>query len=259
MRTLERHGDLRARYRGVYIATTFPATREQAWLAAVFACGKDVALSRGTGAVHLSLLTHPPAKIHVTKPGKSGAQGPKGITLHHALHLDSFIYNGIRTTTPIQTLNDLAPTLHPPSLKAAVRQAERLHRLDLATAEAAPALERFLTSYVPAKGTTNDFEADFLELCARHQLPRPETQVEIGPYVADFAWPEAMLVVETDGRASHDTFVSFREDRARTRYLQQQGYMVLQFTFEEVRDEPAKVTAEIRAALAGRRRMPSSP
>lgn len=220
-------------------------------LAAVLACGPDAALSHPSAAVHWRLLKYPPSLPQLTSRGTSGARGPRGVELHHARTLEVTTHEGISITTLPRTLNDIAPTLRPHVLKAAVRQAEIQHRLDLTNTTAVGALRRFLTDYVSINGVTNDFEADFLELCVRHDIPRPEAQYEIPPYRADFAWPAYRLIVETDGRATHDGFVSFREDRVRRRFLQSQGWEVLQFTYEEVTRQPDLVAREVRAALRG--------
>jgi very-short-patch-repair endonuclease len=112
-----------------------------------------------------------------------------------------------------------------------------------------------LSAYVPEAGLTDsELEARFVELCARHRVPRPERQVVIGPYRVDFLWPDARLIVETDGRNAHDSDVAFLEDRVRDRALARLGYEVLRFTWAEVTLRPAAVAAEVRAAIRRRRR-----
>ena len=252
VRTLVAHGRLRRIFDGVYAVEGAPATARQRALAAVLACADGAALSHLSAACHWRLLEHWPAEPHVTVPGRSGARGPRGIRLHHSLNLDSVVFDRIRVTTLARTLQDIAGH---PSLKAAIRQAERLHRLDLTAIEATGRLRRFLEAYVSAAGTANDFEAEFLALCDRHGIARPLTGQRVGRYWPDFLWPDECLIAETDGRGSHDTFVSFREDRVRLRHLQGLGYEVLPFTYEEVHRRPGRVARELTAAL-GRRRRP---
>lgn len=189
----------------------------------------------------------------MTVRGTSGAKGPRGVDLHHARQLETTVYERIPVTTLPRTLNDIAPTLRPHVLKAAVRQAEIQHRLDLSTVQAKPALRTFLAGYVSVLGVANEFEADFLELCVRHDIPRPESQYEIPPYRVDFCWPAERVIVETDGRASHGGFVASKDDRVRVRFLKRLDYDVLPFTYEEVTQTPAAVAAEVRAALRLRR------
>jgi very-short-patch-repair endonuclease len=148
-------------------------------------------------------------------------------------------------------------------LRAAVRQAERVHRLDLSALRDRVATPRtdvahgrlfaLLSAYVPETGLTDsELEARFFELCARHRLPTPERQVAIGSYRVDFLWRDLKLVVETDGRETHDSDVAFLEDRVKDRALTRLGYEVLRFTWAEVTLRPGVVAAEVRAAIRRR-------
>lgn len=71
--------------------------------------------------------------------------------------------------------------------------------------------------------TRNDLEERFYAICAQAGLPRPHVNLPItledgGPHVvADFAWPELRLIVETDGWATHGTRRAFVYDRHRDR------------------------------------------
>jgi very-short-patch-repair endonuclease len=186
---------------------------------------------------------------------------PAGVHVHRAATLqanDVTTRNAIPVTTLQRTLIDLAAVLDEKLLKSALRQSERVHTLDLAQVRVSlddhprssprPALlRRLLDAYVPGN-TENDLEAAFLELCAKHGLPTPETQVPIGPHRVDFLWRDLHLVVETDGRDTHDGFVAFRDDRVRDRALQAAGFDVLRFTGAEVFREPAAVARELKAA-----------
>lgn len=114
-------------------------------------------------------------------------------------------------------------------------------------------LRQLLDAYVPESGATDsDLEADFLELCVRHGLPSPETQAPVGPYRADFLWRDLRLVVETDGRCSHDGFIAFRDDRVRDRAMKAAGLDVLRFTSSGVAREPDRVVQELSAAIQQR-------
>ncbi|MDZ7711869.1 MAG: endonuclease domain-containing protein [Rhodovibrio sp.] len=75
-------------------------------------------------------------------------------------------------------------------------------------------------------------------------------QHPIGRYVADFACPEARLVIEVDG-GQHAEQVA--RDAARTRELEAHGYTVLRFWNNEVLANFDGVQEVIRAALGARR------
>ncbi len=244
-----------------------PATEPIAlWRAAVAACGPDAALSHQHAAAHFGMLVVPPPPVDVTVPTQAGRTAPSGIRLHRSDVLrreDVTVRAGIAITTVSRTLRDLAGILDRRGLLRAIRQAVRLHRLDLvalhaAVADAPPGafrecrLRRALNVYVP--GDVNDgLEEAFLMLCARHDLPLPETQVQIGRWFADFAWPQLRLVVETDDRASHVSLVGVHADRVKDRALGAAGWDVMRFTWAEITRQPAAVAAEVVAAMDRRR------
>jgi very-short-patch-repair endonuclease len=70
-------------------------------------------------------------------------------------------------------------------------------------------------------------------------------QVPIGPYVADFACLEAMLVVEVDGGQHADG-----ADAARDAFLRCHGFAVLRFWNNDVLTRTQAVLATIHAALS---------
>lgn len=76
-------------------------------------------------------------------------------------------------------------------------------------------------------------------------------QAAIGPYVADFAWLSARLVVELDGGQHAEDRVA--HDRARDAWLNERGFRVLRFwNCDVVESLPAVAEAifhEIRAEL----------
>jgi very-short-patch-repair endonuclease len=199
-------------------------------------------------------------------PTHVGRKKPRGVDLHRVATLqpnDVTERSAIPVTTLPRTLADLAGVLDDKQLKSAVRQSERIHRLDLAelrvsldafprTSARHARLRRLLDAYVPA-ATDSELEAAFLELCADHGLPMPETQVPIGRYRVDFLWRDLNLVVETDGRDAHDGFIAFRDDRVRDRALKAAGLEVLRFTGAEVSRERRTVAHEVAAAIERRR------
>lgn len=67
----------------------------------------------------------------------------------------------------------------------------------------------------------------------------------------DFVIRELRLCIEVDGRAHHSSERDFENDRARQNALVAAGWTVLRFTWHQIVDEPARVTATIHA-LAGR-------
>ncbi|KQV83726.1 DUF559 domain-containing protein [Rhizobium sp. Root1220] len=74
-------------------------------------------------------------------------------------------------------------------------------------------------------------------------------ETPIGPYIADFAWLSARLVVEVDGD-SHETAHGREHDLQRDRFLGNQGFKVLRFDNDQVLDGPHYVFVEIQKQAA---------
>lgn len=106
-------------------------------------------------------------------------------------------------------------------------------------------------------------EVRFLVLCWEHHLPRPSTQHEIalGPDAyaeADFAWPEAGLVVEVDGMLKYadepDRPGAARTraaaEKRRERALRDVGWSVIRITWADLAPENrARTAAYVRREL----------
>jgi very-short-patch-repair endonuclease len=171
------------------------------------------------------------------------------------------VREAIPVTSPARTIVDLATLLPRRQLERAVDEAERLRLCDArdlaAIAEVhagragAGALTRLLREHaIGMTATRNDFEERFLTLCRRHRLPQPQVNVPLLDYVVDFFWPESVLVVEVDGRATHGTRRAFQADRDRDGRLAIAGYHVLRFTWWDLTRRPAVVANRVRRMLA---------
>jgi very-short-patch-repair endonuclease len=83
----------------------------------------------------------------------------------------------------------------------------------------------------------------------RHRLPltgwHVRRQVQIGPYIADFACHKSKLFIEFDG-GHHGAQAS--EDQARTGRLEAEGYRVLRFWNNDVLTNIEGVMTEIQHA-----------
>jgi very-short-patch-repair endonuclease len=72
--------------------------------------------------------------------------------------------------------------------------------------------------------------------------------------VVDIIFATQRVVIEVDGYRAHSGRAAFVNDRRRQNALVNAGYRVLRVTWDDLRDRPAEVIAEIRLAL----RMPRS-
>jgi very-short-patch-repair endonuclease len=249
-----RIGRLHVWYRGVYAVGHRAVRREGRWMAAVLAAGPDAVLSHRSAAALWAIRPTARTRIEVTVAVKR--RSTADIQIHHArLASDEvMVRDGIPVTTPQRTLVDLAAVLSSRELAKAANQAEIL-RLP------APDRNRYrgrrgiraLPTTEPAP-TRNDFEQTFVALLDAHDLPTPLVNSRIGPYVADFAWPRAKLVVELDGFATHGTRQAFERDRARDRTLSIAGWRVIRITWRQLHEKPKKLAGELQALLSRGRR-----
>lgn len=105
-------------------------------------------------------------------------------------------------------------------------------------------------------------KGDLRDLIAGAGLPMPLFNASLYAgegfiAVADAWWPEAGVVVEVDSREWHLSPADWERTLRRNAAMSARGIIVLHFTPRQIREEPARVVAEIRAALAaGRRRDP---
>ena len=69
-------------------------------------------------------------------------------------------------------------------------------------------------------------------------------ETPIGPYIADFAWLSARLIIEVDGD-THETLAGRAHDVRRDAFLKAQGFTVLRFDNLQVIEGPDYVFTEI--------------
>ncbi len=69
--------------------------------------------------------------------------------------------------------------------------------------------------------------------------------------IIDFAWPEARVAIEVDGRAHHSATGRFEGDRSRQNAISLTHWTILRFTWHQITRTPDRVVREIRLALAG--------
>lgn len=250
-------------HRGVYAVGHRPQTAHSRWMAAVLAAGPEAVLSHRDAGALLRLLRAPAGPVHVSVPSTAGRCRRPGLVVHRSRNLPSdetTSHLGIPVTTPERTLLDSAPLLTRVDLRRAIDEAERIGLCAPASLAAlldrhrgrpgAGRLRAVLAEHDAGTGLTRShLEARFLELSRIHDLPPPQVNVPVLDYTADFLWPHARLVVETDGHGSHGTARAFQEDRARDARLTAAGYRTLRFTYADITQRPAVVADRIRRSL----------
>ena len=81
-------------------------------------------------------------------------------------------------------------------------------------------------------------------------LPPYERELPVGRFRLDFAWPQDLVAIESDGRRWHSGGADFERDRAKTNYLTARGWRVLRVTWSDL-DDPA-MWLGVAARLLGR-------
>jgi very-short-patch-repair endonuclease len=102
--------------------------------------------------------------------------------------------------------------------------------------------------------TQSELERLLMGIVHDFSLPPPVLQHPInlpfGCVHADFCYPEARLVIETDGYAVHSDRASFENDRERDAELLVLGWRTLRFTWAQLKWRREWVAEKIRAHLA---------
>jgi very-short-patch-repair endonuclease len=144
---------------------------------------------------------------------------------------------------------------------------QRWCTLDLLAAEVASGpvrgsawLRRSLTEAIG--GIRSGAEGDLGDLLRRSGLPIPmfNARLYIGQTfvaVADSWWAEAGVAVEVDSREWHLSPEDWERTLERHARMSAHGIIVLHFTPRQIRDEPGRVIAGIKSALAAGRSRPA--
>ncbi|MDE0376568.1 MAG: DUF559 domain-containing protein [bacterium] len=97
-------------------------------------------------------------------------------------------------------------------------------------------------------------EERMLALLNEGGLPKPALQMPL-PWRSptkgrvDFAYEDARVIIECDGRRWHTTMEAFESDRRRDNLAQLNGWRVLRFTWSDLNETPAGVLYQISQAL----------
>lgn len=267
-------GRLHRIHRGVYALGRPQLTQHGRWMAAVLSCGPRAALSHRTAAALWGIRAErerrpnrvaseidvpaPDGEIDVSVPVSVFRRRP-GVHLHRRsnLSVDELTQvHRIPVTDPTCTLVDLAATLRPDRLEAAVNDADKL---DLTSPEALrsaldlmprrPGLAR-LRKVLDRRVfvlTDSQLERRFLPIAQSAGLPTPQTGRHLNGFKVDFYWPDLGLIVETDGLRYHRTPSQQARDRRRDQVHTAAGLTTLRFTHAQVSFERAAVRATLRA------------
>ena len=274
-------GDLHRVHRGVYAVGHARLSHYGAAWAAVLACTprrSDRSRARspraavaGWSAVAMLGLGPWPSRPQIVVRG--AARDLRGVVVRttRSLPEGDLVADpaGLRCTQLPRTLLDLSAGASVGELQRVLSAAEGRRRLDVDAIEAVTAtapghvgvarLRRALEPW------TTIPEAEYRSLLERfcamvlhggglgeHEVNGTLTLGNGREVTIDIVFRDKRLAVEIDGRTSHERAVQFAADKERDRELQKLGWDVLRFTWQDVRDRPSMVLADIRAVLARR-------
>lgn len=196
-----------------------------------------------------------------------------GVIVHQSTDLlesHLMVIDGLRTTTPARTIIDLSQTTTARRLERIVDNAlswrtvgiDELVDLHLALARRGKPgtirLRRVLgerTGQSPVSPSV--LERRLISLLREAGLPQPVSEFQ-APWLrpvdgrVDLAYQAERVVIEADSRRWHTLFDAFEVDRRRDNAAQLAGWIVLRFTWRMISEEPARVVAAVREALAHR-------
>ena len=261
-------------HRGVYAVGHRSISRLTHLRAALLACGEGAVISHGTAAALHGLWDHWPHFIDVTVPVEAGRK-IDGIRCRRCRYPEPGeveARNDLAVTTPARTLVDLAGLVDLSALqkvvgRTAIRKKMDLQAVDLAIHNAKgrrglKRLEAALLAYRTKDGKVPDVRSDFEALVLPELIElgsaRPQTNawlhIDGERFMVDFLWEEESVIVETDGRETHETPTAFQSDRRRDQFLAAAGYRVQRVTWDQIHGERAAVLRRVSRALSLRRR-----
>jgi len=269
-RTLARlaeRGVLIRHSRGLYrVAGHIPSARDEIRAAAVATAG---AASYESAAIWWGSDAFKPDKAHVSVSHLRSPQSRGGLVVHSTTrNIDkvTVLRDGIRVTTPIQTLLDLCAAGHEAGairaffahcLSSRLVTAAQLERYLRKLRRRAPGSRRLRSLARLAGGgvVDSELELELLRILEAAGVVPPKVQYRVthqGHFVArvDTAWPELNVVLEIDGYRYHSDPRTFVSDRRRQNVLANLGYTVLRATADDIRQDPATLCQTVKAALA---------
>ncbi len=262
--TRARRGYLRRLRRGVYAVGHRAVGWEGRLMTAVLACGPGAVLSHRSAAQAWGLMPRRPIGVEVRRPRRF--KPLEGIRAHAgAIGPDEVgEVRGIPVTSVPRTLVDIAGLLDRRELERAWNEMEVRQLWDELPVEKVVArhsgrrgiatLRSIMYSTKPEGRTRNELEERFVRLVDDHGLPRPRINAPLALrgrcFEIDALWARERLAVELDGGAVHRTHRAFHSDRERDRVLLAEGYRTARVTWDQMRDEPFAIAADLRRVLA---------
>jgi hypothetical protein len=228
-------------------------------MAALLTCGPASFLSHRTAAALWGLRAMNTRRIHVTVPTGHAPDRPN-LAVHRTQDRlgkgELVSRDGLRHSSLLRLLFELAPIETLRELDRLVTQAIRRNLLDLKAMEAmlhargrrpgVAKLKQVLARYRPRPSSRSSLERDFDELIAGTDIPDPQRNVTIAGWELDRYWPEFQLAVELDGRPYHVAVRDMEKDKYKDAQLLLIGIHVMRITDFRFGLEPNQVRDDLR-------------
>lgn len=256
----------------VYAAQSTPLTTAVREAAALLHLGERSCLSAFSAAQHQRLEVTGLADdrvwacvpVGVVRPRRPGLE-----VLRTRRPPQTELVAGLPCTVVPRTVIDLAAHLDRPGLQTLLADAVRSRRTTVERVTAMAADFGGRPGLADLRLVCTEFDPLFESQLEQEALPHLssvvpgeqwEQQVELvdgaGRFVArvDFLLRRLRLVVEVDGFAHHSSPSARTRDARRDRRLTAMGFVVVRFTTEDVRRQPARLRAELAEVVAARSR-----
>ncbi|HET6873773.1 MAG TPA: type IV toxin-antitoxin system AbiEi family antitoxin domain-containing protein [Acidimicrobiales bacterium] len=269
-RRLRREGWLVEVRRGVLLVGGSRPTEWHKVVAAALMAGPAAAISHATAArIHRFVCVGPPAgsPVDITVP-RSCRSRLDGCRVHRSLHLpetDVLTHRGIRVTTPVRTLVDMAPLVPVALLEKTVDEgliARLWSERELAAGVEAAAGRAGIDKLRPLIAVRSDggpTKADLEGRVGRVLAPFApfETQHQVmldgHVYVIDVAWPAYRVAIECDGwEVRSRSRGKFDADRRKDNHLTSHGWTVVHLTSAMSDDEMRAAVLKVLLRAAAR-------
>ena len=188
---------------------------------------------------------------------------PAGVIVHRTRRLhpsEVRIRERLPVTSPARTLFDVADELPERAVERALdegldRGLVRISQVRLVIArnparEAVTILGRLLDQRTGSTISRSEAEERMLALIRDARLPRPEMNVPLLGFTADFLWRELKVVVEVDGHRYHSSKSAFERDRRKDAVFRAEGWDVIRVSRNQVFHDPLAVIALVATAIA---------
>jgi hypothetical protein len=257
---------------GVYVLGGLPPDRERRLWVAFLTVGEDAVVSHECAAERHGLGPVPAGRLVFTSHHGDHHYVP-GVVVHQLRdvlphHVTSV--GGLPTTTVARTIVDLAAVTGIERLTRVVEAAVNERRTDetvigVVLGEVARPGKRgvrrlagVLARRAPGEPVPDSvLERLLLGALRTAGLPAPVPQFphpgrHPGRGRVDFAYPEARLILEADGRRWHQRIADLKRDRARDNEAARAGWVTLRFMWEELEADPEDVGRAVAETLGHR-------